>query len=150
MGFHSDQALDLEDNSYIAIYSCYENTQNIKPRKLIIKNKITNELSEINMDHNSVILFDLETNKKHLHKIIADASDENNKWLGITFRLSKTYIQYIDNIPFFYNTNHVLKLANDEEMKRFYKMRSDENKSINYQYPEIHFTVSSSDILNQK
>jgi hypothetical protein len=25
MGFHSDQALDLEENSYICIFSCYEN-----------------------------------------------------------------------------------------------------------------------------
>jgi len=141
MGFHSDQALDLEDGSYIGIYSCYENHLNqTNPRKLIIKNKTTNKISEITMDHNSVILFQLSTNQQYLHKIILEnnKSNQNNKWLGITFRLSKTFINPINN---------VLKLANEEESKNFYKLRSEENKSLNFQYPEINYTISMSDLL---
>lgn len=152
MGFHSDQALDLADDSYIGIYSCYENPQDMKQsnsRKLIIKNKTTNKLSEIIMDHNSVILFQLSTNQQHLHKIILDnnTNNKNNKWLGITFRLSKTFIHPINDIPFFHQTNDVLKLANEEESKNFYKLRSEENKSTNFKYPEITYTISMSDLL---
>ncbi len=66
MGFHSDQALDLEDHSFIALFSCYEKPDELKDfqlRKLVIKNKTTDEESEIILHHNSVVLFSLETNK---------------------------------------------------------------------------------------
>ena len=39
MKYHSDQALDLADNSYICIFSCYDNPINL--RTLRIKNKLT-------------------------------------------------------------------------------------------------------------
>ena len=125
MGFHSDQSLDLQNNSYIAIFSCYnidnkiDNIDNIQPhniRKLIIKkkdslrqdkdslrqdkNSLRQEVDteEILLKHNSVLLFSTETNKKYLHKIVLDLdktikpSDTAIKWLGITFRVSKTNI----------------------------------------------------------
>ncbi len=150
MGFHSDQALDLVKESYIAIYSCYEDHQNINKtnsRKLVIKNKTTNELSEIIMEHNSVIIFQLSTNQQYLHKIILEDNTENNRWLGITFRFSKTFIQHIDDIPFFHQTNNILKLANQIESKTFYKLRSEENKSVDFKYPEITYTICMSDLL---
>jgi len=150
MGFHSDQSLDLANDSYIAIYSCYENPQ-LNPRKLIIQNKITNKQFEFIMDHDSVILFDFSTNQQHLHKIILENNQNNsnnNRWLGITFRMSKTFIQHINNIPYFYQTNNILKIANDEECKDFYKLRSKENKNIEYKYPEINYTISPSDLLH--
>ena len=130
MGFHSDQALDLADNSYIAIYSCYEkqdiyvNLSNL--RKLVLKNKKTSELSEIMMEPNSVIIFSTEFNKQYLHKIILENNtntntntNNNNRWFGITFRLSKTFIQHINGMPVFHGTNNILKIANDEEIKNF-------------------------------
>lgn len=144
MGFHSDQSLDLEDKSYIAIYSCYENPSHC--RKLIVKNKITNDIFEILMTHNSVIIFNLETNKQHLHKIILD-NNISNKWLGVTLRLSKTFIQHIDDCPNIYKTLNILKLADNKETKEFYKLRSEENKSINFIYPLINYTISNSDLI---
>jgi hypothetical protein len=144
MGFHTDQALDLADNSYIAIYSCYENPS-LNPRKLIIKNKQTNQQLELIMEHNSVILFSTTTNQQHLHKIILENVNGNNRWLGITFRLSKTFLQHIDNVPFL--GKNVLTLATGEETKNFYKLRSEENKSIEYKYPEINYTISPSDLM---
>lgn len=148
MGFHSDQALDLKADSYIAIYSCYKN----KPtnlRKVIIKNKQTKELSEITMEHNSVILFSLPTNSQHLHKIILDnkTNDNDNEWLGITFRMSKTFIYHKNNVPYFYPTKKVLTIAKEEERKIFYKLRGKENKKIEFEYPELNFTISVSDTL---
>lgn len=148
MGFHSDQALDLQDDSYIAIYSCYENPETLttqKCRKLIVQNKTTKELSEIVMDHNSVILFHTSTNQQYLHKIVLENNHTKNRWLGITFRLSKTFVQHKDNIPHLHPSNKILTLANEEEQKTFYKLRSEENKSTNFQYPEITFTISPSE-----
>ena len=69
MGYHSDQAQDLNPNSYIGVFSCYEN-EAVDLRKLKIKNKTTNTCSEIIMDHCSVVLFSVDTNSRFLHKIL--------------------------------------------------------------------------------
>lgn len=148
MGFHSDQALDLADDSYIAVYSCYENNDENNFRKLIVKNKVNGDMSQIVMNHNSVILFDLNTNQQYLHKIILENNKINNKWIGITFRMSKTFINYCDGIPFFDNSDNILRLANDEEIKNFYKMRSQENREVNYKYPNLNYTISPSDLYS--
>ncbi|AYV75365.1 MAG: hypothetical protein Terrestrivirus1_239 [Terrestrivirus sp.] len=150
MGYHSDQTLDLADDSCICLFSCYRDlTDTTNVRKLKIKNKETNECSEIQLDHNSIVLFSVPTNKNHLHKIVLENNNNNNNsWLGITFRLSKTFIKFINEIPYFYpEMNRILKLANDEEKKEFYKQRSKENSNVIHNYPEIDYTISVSDIL---
>lgn len=156
MGFHSDQSLDLADESFIAIYSCYScgrpNNPNTKnTRTLIIKHKETNEMTSIEMKHNSVILFSTETNKKYLHKIILDNTfseidTERTEWLGITFRLSKTFIEFRDNFPYFENGTS-LQLCNHIESKQFYKNRVFENKLTNYCYEPVFYTLSPSDLM---
>lgn len=143
MGYHSDQALDLANNSYICIFSCYDKPTDI--RKLQIKTKATDECFEILLEHNSIILFSLPVNSYHLHKIVLEKNTSNNKWLGITFRLSKTYVKFVDGLP--YIGNKILRLANDEEKKEYYKQRSKENKLIDHSYPEIDYTISVSDML---
>ncbi len=148
MGEHSDQALDLADNSYICLFSCYNNPLAKNIRTLKIKNKVTNETLEIELNHNSIVLFSLETNSKHLHKIILDNHIINdNEWLGITFRLSKTFIKFINEIAYFNNTDIILKIASNDESKEFYKCRSLENKSINYVWHNIHYTINPSDLI---
>lgn len=145
MGFHSDQALDLEQNSYICIFSCYDNPTYL--RKLKIKEKSTKKCFEIVLDQYSFILFPLSTNGEHLHKIVLEENSSNNKWLGITFRLSKTFIQFIDKIPYFYPSLQILKTASPDDRKEYFKHRSNENKSVKYTYPEINYTISASDML---
>jgi hypothetical protein len=151
MGFHSDQAQDLQENSYICIFSCYDaSTKGL--RKLVIKEKTdASKETIINMDHNSVILFSTETNKKYLHKIILDTDTNtesyiDNKWLGITFRLSKTFIYFVDEAsyfkPYFRHNNKQLTIANNEEKKEFYKYRSLENKEIDFTWPDLTYTLS--------
>lgn len=164
MGFHSDQALDIEPNSHICIFSHYSNPSTSSIRYLEIQNKITGEYKSIPLTHNSVIIFDTETNKSNLHKIIlknypkpcsnskTNFFSNNDKWFGLTLRTSKTLIEFINNKP--YSTNNYsnipveLTLATEEEKKEFYKLRSEENKSINYTYPQINYTISPSDLIN--
>lgn len=147
MRYHSDQALDLDPDSYVCIFSCYDNPINL--RKLIIKDKETKITSEIIMDHCSVIIFDMEYNQKHLHKIVLDSNNGvDNNWLGFTFRLSKTFIQFNNDIPYFELNGKELKLANDVELQQFYILRGKENKSIEFEYPNLDYTISESDLIN--
>jgi len=149
MRFHSDQSLDLADDSFIGIFSCYQSPNNISNRKLKIQNKIDKSQTEIPLEHNSIVLFSTETNKNHLHKIILE-NKTNTLWLGITFRLSKTYINFRNNIPFLlFSEDHdiELTLATEEETRLFYKLRSSENKNIKHKYPNITYTISQSDLL---
>jgi hypothetical protein len=138
MGFHSDQSLDLAEDSYIGIYSCYKYPDN-SDRKLIIKNKSTKEISEIVMLHNHIILFSTETNNKFMHKIVLCESKKfkNNEWIGITYRLSKTFIN-----PY----NPHLRIANNSEKQEFYKLKNIENTTVQY-VDNIHYTISPSDLL---
>jgi hypothetical protein len=145
MKFHTDQSLDLADNSYICIYSCYDKPK-YDVRKLIIKEKQTSKQTEMTLDHNSVIIFSTETNKKHLHKIILQNNNYNNLWLGITFRLSKTWIKFINEIPYF-ESNKQLILANKDEQKELRKLKGLENSKLDYQYPEISYTISTGDLI---
>ena len=69
MGYHSDQSLDLADNSFICVFSCYEKPINTDVRILNIQNKTTKEQSKIILEHNSFVLFSLSVNANYLHKI---------------------------------------------------------------------------------
>lgn len=158
MKYHSDQALDLENDSYVALFSCYERPEEISAplmRRLRIKDKVTNKEHEFLLENNSVILFPLSTNSKYQHKIILDTSSnkrdllEDNKWLGITFRKSKTFIEFKNNLPYFKNGEE-LKLADENQYREFYKLRGQENKSMDFEYPWIGYTLSKSDTMMPK
>lgn len=134
MKYHSDQALDLNPDSYICIFSCYSNP-GADIRILQITKKIDNTRVEVALEHNSMVFFSVATNNEYLHRIVLQQKNDN-KWLGITFRLSKTFVP-----------NKSLRLATDNERVEFYKYRAQENKLIGYQYPELDYTISSSDLL---
>lgn len=155
MGYHSDQCLDLDTDSYIALFSCYERPKELSKsnlRKLKVKNKTTDETFEFSLDHHSVILFSVSTNSNFRHKIVLDTSSKqgltavDNKWLGITFRQSKTFIQFKNGLPYFAN-GEALTVADENQQRAFYKLRGQENKSIHFEYPEIAYTLSKSDVL---
>jgi hypothetical protein len=151
MGFHTDQGLDLKDDSYICIFSCYKNPiENEKHlRKLIIKNKTTDDLSEILLEQNSVVVFSVDTNQKHLHKIILE-SPSNNLWLGVTFRLSKTFIYFQDDLPYFLSNKKMLVMGEQDQRREFYKYKGIENKESDFKYPDIDFSISDGDFIPLK
>jgi hypothetical protein len=112
MGSHSDQALDLAAASSIAIFSCYKHPESANPpRKLLVELKKPStdspkgtlcERIEIPLTHNSVVVFDLDSNRRLKHKIVLDKSVQSpeNQWLGITFRTSKTFVRFRDEDPY--------------------------------------------------
>jgi hypothetical protein len=152
MGFHTDQSLDLKKDSYICLFSCYENETIPKDvRKLQIKNKTTKEVSEVSLDHNSVVLFSTSTNQEHVHKIVLDQNSKStNRWLGITFRLSDTFIKFNEGVPYIYPSDKVLRMATTNDKKEFYKHKSSENSNSEYEYPKLEYTISESDIMPVK
>jgi hypothetical protein len=147
MKYHSDLALDLEHNSHIAIFSCYSSIDAYTPRKLCISYKKEDTTEVLTMDHNSVVFFSTETNKTARHKIILDSMKHPTNWLGITFRLSKTFIKFINEIPYFAHSGERLLLATEDERRQFFRLRGEENLTTDFVYQKITYTLSVSDII---
>jgi hypothetical protein len=145
MRYHSDAALDLVSGSYICLFSVYENKDEEDLKKLKIKDKETGTETELTLEHNSIVLFSIETNGKFLHKIVSDSHKRTkSRWLGVTFRLSRTFIKR-ENGSFVLENGRPLSIANEQEKKEFYKHKRLENVQVGYKYPssEIFYTLSN-------
>jgi hypothetical protein len=98
--------------------------------------------------HNSVIVFSVDTNRRLKHKIVLNTSTQSpeNQWLGITFRMSKTFVCFRDECAYFQDDAR-LTLANDEQKREFYHLRRRENNETDFIYPRITYTISESDMM---
>lgn len=148
MGSHSDQALDLAEESHIAVFSCYEHPERANPsRKLIVESKEPGGAAvDIPLTHNSVVVFSVATNRLLKHKIVLANPAPENRWLGITFRTSKTLVRLRDGHAYFLDGTPVT-LADDEQRLEFYQLRGRENKETDFRYPRITYTISESDLM---
>ncbi len=147
MGSHSDQALDLADESFIAVFSCYQHPE-VSPRKLIFESKDSDSDGfEIPLVHNSVVAFSVESNRRFKHKIVLDAvAAADNQWLGVTFRTSKTFLRFRDGHAYLPQGAR-LTSADDEQRREFYRLRRRENNETDFTYPPLTYTVSEIDLL---
>lgn len=150
MGSHSDQALDLADESHIAVFSCYEHPEAANPpRKLLVESKEPGgDNIEIPLTHHGVVVFSVEANRRLKHKIVLTKSTRQpeNQWLGVTFRTSKTFVRYRNGCAFLQDDVR-LTLADDEHRREFFGLRRRENDETNFTYPRIPYTVSESDLM---
>lgn len=147
MGAHSDQALDLEPESFIAVFSCYEHADG-PVRKLVFESKSSDvDGHEIPLAHHGAVVFSVAANRRLRHKIVLDApvGAAGNRWLGVTFRLSKTLLRFRDGHAHLPDGSR-LTLADDEQAREFYRMRRRENEETGFAYPEVGYTVSASDL----
>ncbi|WP_406065880.1 alpha-ketoglutarate-dependent dioxygenase AlkB [Streptomyces sp. NBC_01077] len=148
MGSHSDQALDLADESFIAVFSCYQRPEAIPPRKLIFESKGSGgEKFEIPLAHNSIVVFSIDSNRRLRHKIVLDASAQtaDNQWLGVTFRTSKTFVRFRDAHVYLPQGTRLMS-ADDEQRREFYQLRRRENNETDFIYPLLTYTISESDL----
>ncbi|MEU6237723.1 alpha-ketoglutarate-dependent dioxygenase AlkB [Kitasatospora sp. NPDC047058] len=149
MGGHSDQALDLADGSFIAVFSCYRHPDAGPPRKLIFESKASDdETFEIPLVHNGVVAFSVDSNRRLRHRIVLDtpAQAADNQWLGVTFRTSKTFVRFRDgqaHLP----QGARLTTADDEQRHEFYRLRRRENQETDFVYPRLTYTISESDLM---
>ncbi|MEU2673153.1 alpha-ketoglutarate-dependent dioxygenase AlkB [Streptomyces sp. NPDC007164] len=149
MGSHSDQALDLADESYIAVFSCYQYPEAGPPRKLIFESKESEgEKFEIPLAHNSIVAFSVESNRRLRHKIVMDApaGTPDNQWLGVTFRTSNTFLRFRDGHAYLPQGAR-LRPADDEQKREFYRLRRRENNETDFVYPQLAYTISESDLM---
>ncbi|RII14618.1 hypothetical protein DSC45_19905 [Streptomyces sp. YIM 130001] len=149
MGGHSDQALDLADGSFIALFSCYRSPEANPPRKLVFESKVSRgETFEVPLTHHSVVTFSVDSNRRLRHRILLDASPgaADNQWLGVTFRTSKTLVRYRDGHAFLPQGSR-LTAADEEQQREFYGLRRRENHETDFTYPPLQYTVSESDLM---
>merc|ERR1712137_697376 len=140
MGFHSDCCFDSHEGSDICVLSLYPK-ENLPPRTLVVKNKTTNEITNIPMEHGHLIRLSYEFNRNHVHKIVG-----TSEWIGLTFAKSKTFIHFVNEQPFFADGTQ-LTLATKEQTKQFRIIRSRENSSTQTEdYPHITYTISQGDL----
>ncbi|MFC8495510.1 alpha-ketoglutarate-dependent dioxygenase AlkB [Streptomyces sp. NPDC057235] len=149
MGSHSDQALDLADESFIAVFSCYRDPGAGQPRKLVFGSKEPgDEKFEIPLVHNGIVAFSVGTNRRLRHKIVLDAPGRaaDNEWLGVTFRTSKTSVRFHGghaHLP----QGARLTVADDEQRQEFYGLRRRENREVDFVYPPLTYTISEGDLM---
>ncbi|NKX85948.1 alpha-ketoglutarate-dependent dioxygenase AlkB [Nocardia coubleae] len=147
MGGHSDQALDLADHSFIAVFSCYRYPE-APPRTLIFERKGTEESFAIPLAHHSVVVFSVAANRRYKHKIVLEpcARSVENQWLGVTFRKSKTFVRFREGRPYLPH-GPLLTSADDDQRREFYRLRRRENNETDFVYPPLTYTVSKSDLI---
>ncbi|MER7468585.1 hypothetical protein [Streptomyces sp. NPDC097981] len=149
MGSHSDQALDLANRSFIAVFSCYQYPEAGPPRKLIFESKGSGvDKFEIPLAHNSVVAFSVDSNRRLRHKIVLDAPIQaaDNQWLGVTFRASKTFVRFRDGHAYLPQGARLVS-ADDEQKREFYRLRRRENNETDFVYPLLTYTISESDLM---
>ena len=149
MGAHSDQALDLADGSSIAVFSCYERPERaVGTRTLLVEAKEGGEKVAIPLAHNSAVVFSRSANRLLRHKIVLDAPPRapENRWLGVTFRVSGTFVRFRDGRAALADGTP-LTLAGDEQRREFYHLRHRENAETDFSYPPLAYTISGSDLV---
>ncbi|EPS45655.1 hypothetical protein H072_345 [Dactylellina haptotyla CBS 200.50] len=150
MGFHTDQGLDLADDSYICLFSCYEQGADDFPRVLTVRNKESGEEFEVLMEHHSAIVFSTAANKSHVHKIEGKNLPRGyeNRWMGVTLRLAKSHVRFVDGVAYLVSGGEEmgeLAIATDSEKGAFFRYKGMENREVDYEYPDIRYTISPSD-----
>jgi hypothetical protein len=149
MGSHSDQALDLADDSFIAVFSCYQYPEKGASRKLVFESKENGEEKfEMSLAHNSVVAFSVASNRRLKHKIVLDAPARavDNQWLGVTFRTSKTFVRFRGGHAYLPQGVRLM-VADDEQRREFYQLRRRENNETGFTYPSLMYTISESDLI---
>ena len=155
MGAHSDQALDLADDSYICLYSCYNMT--VAPpdlRQLVVTCKLTGDTRAFLLEPDTAVLFSVADNVRFMHKIVpVEPGKPTNAsvWLGVTFRCSKRAVTFAADGAALLETGEALTLLTTRaSSSQFYKERSAENaSSVPYRYSAAaaRCKVSPSDVL---
>jgi hypothetical protein len=153
MGAHSDQAMDMADDSYICLFSCYSDGVEPDLRQLVVTDKLTKEEHVFVLHPSSAVIFSVSDNARFLHKIVTvhaiSPAATTSTWMGVTLRQSKTMLQFVQGIPRFRHRALTL-LTTHEEASLFYRQRKCENATVGpYAYAEdvLYCTLSPSDML---
>jgi hypothetical protein len=145
---HQDQSQDLSNKSIICLYSCYNDQNTTNVRTLRVQNTTTKEVQDVPLAHLSLTMFSTDFNNEHTHQIILETDKlcSNTLWLGITFRLSKTWLEMTDAGVVLSASKKLLRIANKDEKRLLYLQKAKQNKQ-GTPYPDFDFTLSFSDVV---
>jgi hypothetical protein len=129
MKWHTDQVQDAAPDSWIATFSCFPPGSRAK-RHLEIRHKESSEVLSLELAHNTALLFNLDTNRDHVHRIVG-----HGQWMCVTFRLSGTFLG-----PW-------LRLATGPEAAEVRRLKGLENRQRDFHWPSLSYTLSPSDLL---
>jgi hypothetical protein len=101
---------------------------------------------EVPLEHDSVVAFSLDSNRRFTHAITLRAAVPDNEWFGITFRTSKTLLRFVDGHPTL-PSGARLTLASEDQRRELFQMRRRENQETSFEYPPLSYTLSESDLL---
>lgn len=146
MGWHSDQAQDLKEDSFIAVFSVYENPKG--PRRLLeVASKTTPDTVHgvIPLSHGMVVMWSIETNRRFKHRIVLERDKRcvPNRWFGMTLRTSKTWVTWAEDNTAMLGERPLQLLRGD--CGAYYALRAQENKTVDFCYPDLDYTISPSD-----
>lgn len=121
-----------QHGTHIALFSCYRDPDERATQlcRLVIKSKEPNGGTvQIPLLHNSVVVWSLDANRRHLHKIVLDAAGQGppNEWLGVTFRTSHTFVQ-ARGAGAFFEDGTPLTVADAAQRRQLYMLRGNENR----------------------
>jgi hypothetical protein len=145
MKHHSDQALDLAEDSSIAVLSCYRDPARPSRRLLVRPKQPGGSPFELVLAHASVVTFSLATNRRFTHAIVPCAGAPANDWLGVTFRVATTRVRFVDGHARLADGTP-LTLADDDQRRAFLALRRRENAELDFTYPPLSYTISESDL----
>jgi len=165
MGFHSDQAQDLEDGTSVFVFSCYKHPDKVQnPRKLVVQKKNPEEEGdkklatpekgsknknkradngdssdtfEIPMPNNSVVCFSLETNKHWKHKIVINDPQKPDD--------GNEWLGLTFRTSKFFAGDATL--ATPEQAHEIYRLQKCATTDASFVWPKLDFTLSPSDLL---
>jgi len=69
------------------------------------------------------------------------------EWIGVTFRLAKTYLQFRKGVPYLVPADIPLRVATDKEKHAFFRAKGQQNANDGYEAPVIDYTLSIGDTL---
>ena len=155
MGMHCDQALDLVDDSFICLFSCYSNPEDpdCDVRQLVIRDKVSSKELIVQLAHCSAVLFSVADNARFVHQIVPTVREccgRSTTWLGVTFRCSKRAVMYVGGKAYLETGRELLLLRTRALAVEFYKQRRLENGALakfEYDKEAEHVTVSPSDMF---
>eukprot|EP01113_Clastostelium_recurvatum_P035410 TRINITY_DN4936_c0_g1_i4.p1 TRINITY_DN4936_c0_g1~~TRINITY_DN4936_c0_g1_i4.p1 ORF type:complete len:254 (+),score=44.95 TRINITY_DN4936_c0_g1_i4:24-764(+) len=152
MGWHSDHALDLADDGYIAVVSAYSREpepHEVRKLHIVPKGQSQDTWDEVPLDHATVVLFSAATNQTWLHRIMLDSPKQTSiEWVGVTFRLSKTFVEFREGVPYLSPGGVPLHVASEQERHAFFKAKGQQNAHEgSYDSPIIDYSLSVGDTL---
>jgi hypothetical protein len=155
---HSDKTKDMPDNAIIAFCTFYKEKCTDPDKLTTLRFKLKKPLTgykdciDIKLEHNSVLMISLETNRLYTHSIVPSKlnCDKLPTRMGYVVRSSNVEAQYINDKVYIKEDSGLVELQKiteediNELRSMYYKENSDTDKVT---YPKIYYSMNNGDYM---